>query len=148
MDQYTQRIVGGIIKELSKPQNADLLVAVRDYDLDNTHGGFVFGFTSQEPMNFDAFGRLTVQLDELIEFLRAKYPSVAIASESSSERLLPMFKRYELYLSSHNENMRLNLSQSKRLDAITARFDDGWSGAVYGMLMREVQHILLRMVNN
>lgn len=138
MQKHFDRIANGIVGELLKPQNLDLLIAVRDHDLDNTGGGFMFGFQSAPPLNFDQFCNITHQVDAIIQTLKLE----------AEPDYRSMSTRYDEYIVTCNDNKRLNLEQSARFEVMIKPFDDGWSGAVFGLLMRQVQLTVLRMFNN
>lgn len=132
--------INEIVKEVLKPMNADILRAVVELgESDTDHfESFMFGFTYKESMDFDTFANLMHTLDV----------SLAASLDFPIDDR-PMSVRYDEYLA-QNDKVALNKSQTSRFNAIVDKWADeqGWSGAVYGMALRQVQFIILSMLQN
>lgn len=130
-----------IIRELLKPENRDLLFAVMQQDSgDEAEQSFMFGFTYAKPTDFDTFAGWTHIIDTELA------PALDMQPDYRS-----MSERYDEYLASieqHNDRVLLNKEQTDRFETLVNQFDNGWSGAYYGVLMRHVQHRLRQMFNN
>lgn len=133
--------VSGIIAELAQPQNRDLMLAVVAHGRDDD-GSFMATFNHARELGFDEYAALSHQFDAIIPLIEEATGQAAIPDYRS------MSQRYDDYLADLNTNKRLNETQTSRMEAITTKFDDGWSGAVYGMVMRHVQFTLIRILNN
>jgi|SRR5579864_397881 len=138
--QQQQQLVAKVIAELSKPENRDLLLAVVSHT--GKDDSFMFTFSQPKRMDFDEFSAMTHLLDGQLPGLMT-----AMGVTDFQEDFRSMSERYDEYLVRLNDH-RLNESQSARFSAAVDQFDDGWSGAYYGMMMRSVQSELHRMFNN
>jgi hypothetical protein len=129
--------VDGIMKDLFKPENHDLLFAVRDLG-DSDEENFMFGFTHFKKPDFDSFCLNSHLIDAMM-------PEFGVEPDLRS-----MSVRYDEYLARVDRLNEFTISeqQTKRFDDIVNRFDDGWSGAIYGLIMRRVQFLIRRMFNN
>lgn len=128
-----------IIRELFKPQNRDLLFAVLQIGDEDAAQSFMFGFTQRQTVDFDTFASMTHLLDVQLS------PELELEPDHRS-----MSERYDEYLAlidQHNDRVSLTESQTTRFNALVDQFDNGWSGAYYGILMRRVQGHLRRMFN-
>ena len=106
--------VEGIVRELLKPENADLKEAVVSLG-ETKDSNFMFGFT------------------------RASWPhGIDPATNAALVALI----------NEQNEKASLDAAQTARFEAIISEFDNGWTGAVYGMIMRRVQAVLRQMANS
>jgi len=128
-----EQAVQGIIKDLAKAENIDLRMAVAQVTNEGGNNGtFMFGFTQRNPLTFDDFAMLAHETDTNL-------------SELLSEDLRSMSARYDEYLEileTDNEEVTLGEDQTARWKAIVEQFNTNWSGAVYGIVCREVQRRL------
>lgn len=139
-DTTFKKAIDGIIYQLSQPQNRDLLGSVIGHI--GKDDSFMFTFSANEhTLDFDAFVNTEHQLDAIVKSLQ-KAEGV-----EATEDFRSMSERYDEYLIT-SDHAALNLTQSERFDAIVDPFDGGWSGAVYGFVMRNVQHKLRKMMSN
>lgn len=126
--------VEGILKNLAKAENIDLRLAVAQVgDSNEGNGSFIAGFEHRKQLGFDRFAALQHIMDvELAELI--------------TEDLRPMSARYDEHLARierDNETQTLDEEQTFRWDTILEQFDSGWSGAIRGMVCRQVQARLL-----
>lgn len=129
-----QQVAMNIVKELCKPENIDLFIKIKQQGSGSTEDSFMFGFQHVEPITFDEY----VHLENLIHF--ELKPALGI--ETDEVYLGNMSEKYDAYLARNDEENAarpLSKSQSDRFEEIISPFDDGWSGAYYGFLMRWVQ---------
>ena len=129
-----------IIRELLKPENRDLLFAVMQLSGDDAEQSFMYGFTYTELPDFDTFAEWIHTFDVQLA------PKLGIEPDYRS-----MSERYDEYLArieQRNDRVSLNKEQTDRFEALVNQFDNGWSGAYYGVLMRHVQHRLRQMFDN
>lgn len=128
-----------IIRELLKPENRDLLFAVMQNGSGDAEQSFMFGFTYTEPPSFDSFAEWTHIIDAQLA------PELDMQPDYR-----PMSARYDEYLArvdQRNDRVSLTQTQTARFNALVNQFDNGWSGAYYGVLMRWVQRRLRQMFN-
>ena len=129
-----------IIRELTRPENRDLMIEVVNLGTGSEVESFMVGFTQSEVCSFDEYADSMHLIDaSLIEALGLE-PDYRSMSE-----------RYDQYLASMedlNDKVSLNDAQTQRFNAIVDRFDDGWSGAYYAVLMRHIQRLLAQIINN
>lgn len=138
IDTTFKSTVDGIIRQLSKPENRDLLGKVVGHMGEND--SFMFSFVTHEKWGFDEFCRNQHMIDMVVK-------SIGVGLDKPVEDdVRSMSVRYDEYLAT--DDNALNLEQSKRFNAIIEPFDDGWSGSVYGFVMRKVQYQLRTMMSN
>jgi hypothetical protein len=104
---------------------------------------FMLTFKKPSTMGFDEFSMIRHNLDTIIPKI---CESMGVPYNGD---LRSMSQRYDEYLLRQDTAFALDDDQSARYDAIINEADDsGWSGSVYGLVMRLVQTTLLRMLNN
>lgn len=123
--------INGIIGELLQPQNRQLLIAiVRFNDEHPEDKSFMFDFSTSEPMTYLEYEAFLPMMNGLLD---------ALGKPSDDTRSTG--ERYDEYIETFEEGY-INLDMSAQLDAIISKYDQGWSGSVYGYIMRHVAHKL------
>lgn len=142
MNNVTDRI----IEVLELPENRDLLMAVilfSNNENDRSSESFMHGFSlgHNEPQDFDTFAQHIHQIESQLK-----------GTILETDDIVDVSKLYDEYLEERKEardKSGLTPSQAKRFDTIMNAFDDGWSGAAFGLICRQVQRDLrMKYANN
>lgn len=137
--------VKAVLTELCKIENRDLLKAVMEVGVGTEIESFMCGFTFDNPLSFDDF----VHIQNLIHF--QLIPQLGL--ETDDLYLVNMSQKYDEYLKdieTRNALVALNQNETNRFEQIINKIegDQGWSGAYYGWLMRNVQFEASKLNSN
>jgi len=119
--------IEGIIADLKSPFNRPLLLMIVRFHIEEPDKSFQFDFSSCEPLTYLEYEAYLPVEAGLLQQLGVEVNDTRSTGE-----------RYDEYIARHGTKEYIGREMSKALDELTSKYDDGWSGSVYGYIMRNV----------
>lgn len=126
-----------IVQELLTDEYLDIAYAIAYFgDGKDEHESFMFGFASAH--------KPIASFDEYVRFIRSFKAQMSQQGFPIRETvdMRASYDRYVEWKEKGLERTPIDASQAERFEALIDKYDDGWSGPIYGLVCREIQMYL------